>query len=166
MTQQILTQQQRRPPGVMLYFSVYEAVRALSDEQLGILLRSVMDYAQRDEEPHFDGALGMAWSFMKCYVDSDRQRYEDTLERRRNAAERRWDRERERKGVGDGRSVRAIMEQQSRKEAEKPPAVKREAAAVEVADSERPASPEWVKKHMFNGENGAFCVDFSKRTLP
>lgn len=85
--------EEKRPPGVMLYFTLYEAVKELSDTELGALTRALMEYGLYGALPSFSGAMAMAWHFIKGNADRDYQRYRDTVMRRRNAAEKRWQRE-------------------------------------------------------------------------
>lgn len=83
----------KQPPGVMLYFTLYEAVKELSDTELGALTRALMEYGLYGVLPSFSGAMAVAWNFIKGNADRDYQRYRDTVMRRRNAASKRWQRE-------------------------------------------------------------------------
>lgn len=67
-------------PGVVFYFSARPALNRLSNEELGILFRTIIDYAECNVEPNFidDPLLGMAWDFIKPTIDSDRLRYDKT----------------------------------------------------------------------------------------
>lgn len=67
-------------PGVMLYFSVRPALDRLSNEDLGILFKSIMDYAELNTVPDFtdNALLGLAWDFIMPSIDSDRLRYDMT----------------------------------------------------------------------------------------
>lgn len=74
-------------PGVMLYFSLRPALKYLNDEQLGQLLRAILDYAEYGEIPDFlDPLLAMAWSFVVSGVDRDWEAYKEKIEKRKYAA--------------------------------------------------------------------------------
>ena len=81
------------PPGVMLYTGFYESLKTLPDEMVGKLLLALMEYSFLGVVPEFDGALACAWAFLKDYADYDAVRYQRSVERRRAAAEKRWQRE-------------------------------------------------------------------------
>ena len=73
--------------GVMLYFSLRSALNYLNDEQLGQLLRAILDYAEYDEIPDFpDPLLAMAWSFVVSGIDRDWEAYQIKTEKKRYAA--------------------------------------------------------------------------------
>jgi len=74
-------------PGVMIYFSLRPALKYLNDEQLGQLLRGILDYAELGEAPDFlDPILAMAWSFVVSGIDRDFEAYLTTIEKRKYAA--------------------------------------------------------------------------------
>lgn len=74
-------------PGVMIYFSLRPALKYLNDEQLGQLLRGILDYAELGEAPDFlDPILAMAWSFVASGIDRDWEAYKATTEKRKYAA--------------------------------------------------------------------------------
>ena len=67
-------------PGVMIYFSLRPALRYLDDQQLGQLLRAILDYAECGETPDFlDPLLAMAWSFVASGIDRDWEAYQDRV---------------------------------------------------------------------------------------
>ena len=78
-------------PGVMLYLSVYDALKDMPKEDVGALLLALMEYALYGVIPDFTGINAMAWNFIRSYADADRKRYEMTVARRRAAAEKRWE---------------------------------------------------------------------------
>lgn len=74
-------------PGVMIYFSLRPALKYLKDEQLGQLLRAILDYAECGEIPDFlDPLLAMAWSFVVSGIDRDWEAYQAKVEKRKYAA--------------------------------------------------------------------------------
>lgn len=82
-----------QPRGVMLYTNFYDALKDLPDETVGKLLLALMRYTIFGEVPDFDPLTMTAWSFLRNYADNDRKRYAETVERRRAAVEKRWQRE-------------------------------------------------------------------------
>jgi len=85
-----MTKQHKRP-GVMIYFDIRPCLGRLSLEEIGLLFESIIDYGEYGVEPDLDGALGMAWDFMRLRVDYDSRRYDEVCEKRRAAAVKRWD---------------------------------------------------------------------------
>lgn len=82
-------------PGVMLYFSLRPFFAYLPNDLVGTLVCAVMDYAKDGTEPEFtDPHLMSAWFFMKEQVDVDDARYTGISEKRRTAANKRWEQER------------------------------------------------------------------------
>ena len=81
-------------PGVMLYRHCYEALSSLEHETVGRLTIALMEYAFFDVEPKLPPEQEIAWAFMKNYVDRDRANYQAKIQRRRDAVEKRWSRER------------------------------------------------------------------------
>lgn len=74
-------------PGVMIYFSVRPALKYLDNEQLGQLLRAILDYAEYAEVPDIaDPLLAMAWSFVVSGIDRDWEAYQVKTEKRKYAA--------------------------------------------------------------------------------
>lgn len=74
-------------PGVMLYFSIRPALKYLNDEQLGQLLRAILDYAEYGEVPDFlEPLLAMVWSVVVSGIDWDWAHYLEKVEKRKYAA--------------------------------------------------------------------------------
>lgn len=80
-------------PGVMLYFDIRKSLKRLSTEEKGLLFEAILDYGESGLVPDFDGVIGVAWDFIQPRIDNDRERYLRTCEKRKNAAEARWERE-------------------------------------------------------------------------
>jgi hypothetical protein len=71
----------------MLYFdAVRPAISRLDETQCGVLLRSVMDYAQYGVVPELDPMTGLAFDMLVPKIDRDAERYEETREQRQYAA--------------------------------------------------------------------------------
>ena len=77
-------------PGVMLYFeNICPAVNRMSDEQVGMLLRVLLDYARYGELSgldKLDNVQAVAFDLMRPLIDRDARRYEETREQRQYAA--------------------------------------------------------------------------------
>jgi hypothetical protein len=83
----------KKQPGVMLYFEVRPCLERLTMAERGALFTALLDYGETGAAPDFDGALGMAWDFMRLRADRDRARYAERVEQLRQAAGRRWERD-------------------------------------------------------------------------
>lgn len=80
-------------PGVMFYFEVRPCLDRLSMEERGMLFEAILDYGQLGLVPQMEGALGVAWDFIRPKLDLDAERYEETCQKRRQAALARWEKE-------------------------------------------------------------------------
>ena len=77
---------QKERPGVMLYFDdVRPVISRLDVAQCGVLLRSVMDYAQYGVVPELDPMTGLAFDMLVPKIDRDAERYEESREQRQYA---------------------------------------------------------------------------------
>ena len=82
---------QKRPPGVMLFFSEIRPVLALlTYEESGRAFEALLEYGQNGTEPVFEGNLAKLWPFFKKIVDSDIERYLEIRKKRKAAADKRW----------------------------------------------------------------------------
>ena len=104
-----MTTNQKERPGVMLYFdAVRPAISRLDETQCGVLLRSVMDYAQYGVVPELDPMTGLAFDMLVPKIDRDAERYEESREQRQYAV---YTREKKRSGepvmsIGEWRLLR------------------------------------------------------------
>ena len=64
-------------PGVMIYLDLRPAIKRLSVEECGLLLRAILDYGELGVAPDFEGGLGIAWDFIQPRLDRDAARYEE-----------------------------------------------------------------------------------------
>ena len=74
-----------RKQSFILYADIKEPLADLTDEQVGRLLRGILDYVSEGKDPKFRGAVGMAFAFIRGSLDRDCQRYQRKVERRRAA---------------------------------------------------------------------------------
>lgn len=86
---------EKRPPGVMLYFTEMRPVIALlSAEERGELLMKIFDYAEYGAEPSFGSGdrLESVWPLARKMVDRNTEAYQEKCERAKKAVQARWDR--------------------------------------------------------------------------
>lgn len=87
---------EKRPPGVMLYFTEMRPIFALlSAEERGELLMKIFDYAEFGAEPDLGSRLAAVWPFVRKRIDQDTAAYREKCDRAKKAVQTRWDRERE-----------------------------------------------------------------------
>ena len=65
---------------VQLYFSYLDPLADLSDEQLGRVVRALMQYGSEGTLPSFTGLESMAWKFLRSNFDRDVAAYEQKVE--------------------------------------------------------------------------------------
>ena len=82
-------------PGIMLYFDILGPIRLLPDSDKGRLLVAMLEYGQSGIVPEFDGALALAWEFVKPKIDKDSEEYNKTVLKRQYAT---FCRDRKKKG--------------------------------------------------------------------
>lgn len=69
----------------VLYTDMKTPLTLLTNEQRGELLMSLFDYAETGKLPEFDGALEMAFTFIRQQLDRDAAAWEETRQRRSEA---------------------------------------------------------------------------------
>ena len=74
----------------VLYTSDMQLMDKLTIEQRGILITAIAAYTQDREVPDMDPATDMLFSHIANEIDRDTEKYEQTVERRREAARKRW----------------------------------------------------------------------------
>ena len=83
---------QKERPGVMLYFTAVDLLRQMPMEDAYTMFMAIFAYAQHGEMPSFaNPALTYVWEYVRNDIDRDNQRYQQVVERRRKAAEKRWE---------------------------------------------------------------------------
>ena len=66
-------------PGVMFYFDIRPCLKRLNSEEKGLLFDAILEYGEYGSEPNFDGAVGVAWDFIKPGIDRDSDRYRNQV---------------------------------------------------------------------------------------
>ena len=64
----------------LFYYEYREILEDLSNEEIGILLRAILDYEIDSIEPNFTGLLKMAFKVIKGNLDRDREKYDKRCE--------------------------------------------------------------------------------------
>ena len=77
---------EKKQPGVMLYFDIRPCLNRMSRQEQGELFVAILDYAQYGVVPELDGILGVAWDFIQPRLDRDREKYGQTVSKRKYAA--------------------------------------------------------------------------------
>lgn len=67
----------------VIYHNYRETLEDLTDEQVGILFRAILDYEIDKKEPNFNGELKIAFRFIKKDLDLNSDKYESICERNR-----------------------------------------------------------------------------------
>lgn len=71
--------------GFIVYVDYEQHLKLLTDEENGKLFMALIKYASCGELPDFDGALKMAFSFMRMQLDRDNEKYENVKKARSEA---------------------------------------------------------------------------------
>ena len=72
----------------LVYLDYAKAVEWLSDEDAGKIFKALLAYADNREEPQLDGGLRAVFAMMQNQIDRDREKYEETCEKRRANGEK------------------------------------------------------------------------------
>lgn len=72
----------------VLYTEYIDAIKALSDEQCGLLFRAILASQSGREMPILDPVTGMAFSFIKNDLDKNAAKYEATRKQRSEAGKK------------------------------------------------------------------------------
>ena len=75
----------KRKSSFVLYHDIREPLELLTDDQRGQLFFAILDYSQFGTIPKFEGALQMAFAFIKMALDRDAEAWESKREKRREA---------------------------------------------------------------------------------
>lgn len=76
----------------VLYCDWEDIIEDLTDEEVGQLFKAIFAYVNREDVIHFDGrsGVGVAFKTIRKQIDVNRRKYEQIVEKRRNAANKRW----------------------------------------------------------------------------
>lgn len=78
----------------ILYLDTIEQFEMLTDEQAGVLIKSLLRYCDTGERLKTeDGMLVMAFSFLSSQIDRDSEKWDNIRQKRRDAINKRWKKE-------------------------------------------------------------------------
>lgn len=72
----------------LIYLDYEEQFNLLSDEELGQLIRAIMEYEKTGTEPNLSGVIKMAFSFIKAQLDRDRDKWKEEKQKRSEAGKK------------------------------------------------------------------------------
>ena len=72
----------------LLYTEWGEQINKLSDEQAGLLIKSIFAYKDGKEVPSLDPMTEMCFSVLKSTIDRDAEKYDEICEKRREAGKK------------------------------------------------------------------------------
>ena len=86
----------KKPKGFFTYFHLRSVIEKLSNEQAGLLYKSLLRYGELGEVADFsdDLACDMAFTLMRGEIDVNFERYREVCEIRSQAAKKREDHKR------------------------------------------------------------------------
>ena len=81
----------------ILYHEMYDSIEEVSDEIAGKVLKSIFLYSMNGEQPDFKKGTveSLLFKQIKNTIDINNAKYEETCERNRKHAEKRWGKEKE-----------------------------------------------------------------------
>lgn len=85
-----------KKPGIMIYFDVLDPIKTLDAPDAGRLLVAMLEYGANGTLPEFQGALALAWGFIRPKLDRDTDAYTSSVLHKRHAV---FCRERKRRGL-------------------------------------------------------------------
>lgn len=81
----------------LMYLDYEEQFSLLSDEELGQLMRAIMQYEKTRNIPELKGVVKMAFSFIKQQLDRDEEKWQEEKKKRSEAGKKgmakRWKKE-------------------------------------------------------------------------
>lgn len=87
-------QEDKKQPGVMIYFEVQNCIKRMDYEAKGRLFEAILEYAQYRTPPNFseedDLALLVVWDMICPKIDADAERYRKKCKKNKDNADKRW----------------------------------------------------------------------------
>ena len=79
----------------VLYCDWEDVIEDLTDEEVGQLFKAIFAYVNHGSDVRFDGrsGVGVAFKTIRRQIDVNRKKYEQVVEKRRNAAKKRWEKQ-------------------------------------------------------------------------
>ncbi len=72
----------------IMYTSYKEPIEGLTLEERGLLFSALFEYAETAVVPELEGAVKMAFLFIKTQIDRDSEKYEKTVQKRKEAGKK------------------------------------------------------------------------------
>lgn len=72
----------------LIYLDYEEQFNLLTDEQLGQLMRAIIEYEKTGKVPNLEGIIKMAFSFIKGQLDRDRKKWQEEKKKKSEAGKR------------------------------------------------------------------------------
>ena len=72
---------EKEQPGIMLYWEVFDMLKALPDQEVKPLLLAMADFSRFGEEPVLEGTLPVIWPLLRQKMEADRERYQKVRNR-------------------------------------------------------------------------------------
>lgn len=97
----------------LMYLDYEEQFTLLTDEQLGQLMRAIMQYEKTNELPKLEGIVKMAFSFIKQQLDRDNEKWKEEKKKRSEAGKKgmakRWKNNKDIKDNNKNSSVTKVI---------------------------------------------------------
>lgn len=78
-----------------LFYSYTDTLSVLTDEQLGRVIRAALAYMQSGTEPQLEPVETLAFGIIKRDAERSADKYEETCQKRREAANKRWEQQKQ-----------------------------------------------------------------------
>lgn len=72
----------------LIYLDYEEQFNLLTDEQLGQLIRAIIEYEKTKNIPELNGEVKIAFSFIKAQLDRDREKWQEEKQKRSEAGKK------------------------------------------------------------------------------
>lgn len=72
----------------LMYLDYEEQFNLMSDEELGKLMRAIMEYEKTNVIPKLEGIVKMAFSFIKQQLDRDNEKWQEEKKKRSEAGKK------------------------------------------------------------------------------
>lgn len=81
--------------GFIVYGDIKAVIDEMTDEQVALLFRGMVDYFTEGKAPKFTGVLKFVWITVQQQMDRDKEKYVEKCERNRSNITKRWEREKD-----------------------------------------------------------------------
>lgn len=81
--------------GFIVYGDIKAVIDEMTDEQVALLFRGMVDYFTEGKAPKFTGVLKFVWITVQQQMDRDKEKYVEKCERNRSNITKRWERKKD-----------------------------------------------------------------------